>query len=171
MLSSARPTVGAASRAGSRTEMMTGEGTEVDSRITMPGERQDPRDSTPAPEVPVPEETLKTQAFEGGSQDGEATIRAHVRAAWRLVREGAAVKGFGELVRASRSVPMSRALASAVASIALEAHSEPAAVALLASGVSEVEGDLRAHVRRQLVRLLRRSGSLERAREELVVLL
>lgn len=137
----------------------------------MAGEHEDKGTSPPGPEAL---QTIRAEALPGaapGVDDPEALVEMHRREAARLLKEGAAGRAFGELVRASRAVPMTRRLAACLVLVARRAGNEPAAATLLTSGVQENEGNVRVEIRRQLARLLRKTGDLERAREELVLIL
>lgn len=92
-------------------------------------------------------------------------VQMHVEIAARLTREGSALMGFQELVRASRVVPMNARLAAALTSIGLRAGTQAAAQVLISEGIDDSEGDERIDVLRQLARLSRRSGDLEKAQE------
>ena len=132
----------------------------------MPGERQE----TPVNSIPE-QETSPTGALPGGSPDQRALIEMHRSIARRLLREGSPARAFSELVRATRSTPMTERLASALAGIALRAGAVPSAITLLNQGIDEADGADRSGVRRVLARLLRRHDDLESAREQLTVLL
>ncbi|MHB8878459.1 MAG: tetratricopeptide repeat protein, partial [Myxococcaceae bacterium] len=117
-------------------------------------------------------ETIKAEAFTPGQSDEvKSLVEMHLKIARRLMRESAPGRAFAELVRASRAVPMTARLASAMVQISLRAGTEAAAVLLLNAGVEDADGDERIRIRRQLVRLLRRTGELEGAREALVITL
>jgi hypothetical protein len=113
-------------------------------------------------------------------QSGEAPVEAggsvsvldmHCRIARRMLREGSAGQAFQELVRASRAVPMSLKLAANLSLLAVHARAFAPALTLLSQGLDETEGDERLGVMRQLARLARRSGDLDRSREVLALLL
>lgn len=115
------------------------------------------------------QETVTAQALGEGAGDGVAgLIEMHRRIAVRLLHEGSPSKAFGELVRASRAVPMTRRLAAHLVAFSLKGGTEPAAVTLLQTGIDDADGAERAHIRRQLARLFRKLKELARAREELV---
>ncbi len=92
-------------------------------------------------------------------------VQMHVEIAARLTREGSALMGFQELVRASRVVPMNARLAAALTSIGLRAGTHAAALVLISEGIDDSEGDERIDVLRQWARLSRRAGDLEKAQE------
>ncbi len=89
----------------------------------------------------------------------------------RSVREGDAARGFAELIRATRSVPMRAPLASVIVRVALAANQATPAIAVIRQGLDETEGADRLGVMRALIRLFRRTKDAERAREMLVQLL
>ena len=137
----------------------------------MPGEHED-KDTPPA--GLDAQETMRVEALStapGLPDDPDAQIDFHRRAAARLLKEGSPGRAFGELVKASRAIPMTRRLAAALVAVARRAGTEPAAVTLLTSGVEENDGLVRIDIRRQLGRLFRKTGDLERAREALVLIL
>jgi len=98
-------------------------------------------------------------------------VEGHRRQAARLLREGHAARAFGELVRASRSVPMTVRLASVLVAFSLRAGTEAAAIALLTSSLGHTRGNTRRAVRLQLVRVLRRVDQKPRALEMLQALI
>ncbi|HVE87156.1 MAG TPA: tetratricopeptide repeat protein, partial [Myxococcales bacterium] len=133
---------------------------------------RDPKAGPPAPEVLDLGKTISADAYEAGSgDDADALVEAHRRTALRLLREGHAHKAFAELVKATRTVPMTRRLASALVMVSLQAGTEPACITLLTAGVEDNEGATRVEVRRQLARLLRRVGAVDRAREQMIFLI
>ncbi|HLL53518.1 MAG TPA: hypothetical protein VK447_08235, partial [Myxococcaceae bacterium] len=137
----------------------------------MAGERDDKGIPPPGLEA---QQTIRAEALPSlgaRADDPDALIDLHRRTAARLVKEGAPGRAFAELVKASRAIPMTRRLAAALVAISGRAGTEPAAMTLLASGVEENEGQVRIDIRRQLARLLRKAGDLERAREALVLIL
>jgi tetratricopeptide (TPR) repeat protein len=101
----------------------------------------------------------------------ELQVTRHLQAAAALLREGSAPRAFGELVRASRSLPMTRRMAAALVRYSLKAGTEAAAIMVLGKAVDATQGDLRCHVRRQLARVLRRVDQIPRAIEVLDALL
>lgn len=100
-----------------------------------------------------------------------SVIEMHRLIAMRLLREGSPVQAFQELVRASRAVPMNPRLAANLSYLSLRARTFGPALTLLTQGLDETEDAERIGVMRQLARLARRSGDLERARESLALLL
>ncbi len=127
---------------------------------------------TPPPSMSgEPLETVTVGALQPGEDPALALVATHLKSATAHLRDGAPQKGFAELIRASRTVLMTPRLASAVVRFGIPAGAYGAAVALLRQGIEENEGAARAAVRRQLSRLLRKSGEIETAREELAVLL
>ncbi|MBX7100787.1 MAG: hypothetical protein K1X89_23945, partial [Myxococcaceae bacterium] len=129
-------------------------------------------ENTPTP-LPEPGEltdrhqTVRFDAF----PEGGGVVAMHLAIAERLLAEGAKGRAFTELVRASREVPMSGPLASALVTVALRAGTGNTAAVLLQQGVEETDGQLRIAVQRSLARLYRRLGDLEKAREQLVLVL
>jgi tetratricopeptide (TPR) repeat protein len=99
--------------------------------------------------------------------EGPDPIERHRQSATRLLRDGHAARAFGELVRASRSLPMTPRLAAVLVAFSLRAGTEAAAIALLSSALNSTRGDTRRAVRFQLARLLRRVGQKPRAIETL----
>ena len=97
-------------------------------------------------------------------------VERHRQSAARLLSEGHAAHAFGELVRASRSLPMTPRLASALVTFSLRAGTEAAAIALLSSALGTTQGEVRRAVRLQLARVLRRVDQLPRAVEALQAL-
>ncbi|ADO70028.1 uncharacterized protein STAUR_2224 [Stigmatella aurantiaca DW4/3-1] len=98
-------------------------------------------------------------------------VERHLQVAARLLREHHAPKAFGELVRASRILPMTPRLAAALVTVSLHAGTEAAAITLLSASLEQVEGQVHRAVRRQLARVLRRVEQLPRAIEALEALL
>lgn len=105
------------------------------------------------------------------SRASRDAVRMHRRIASRLLREGSPHRAFSELVRATRTIPMNGQLAAAIAGVAVQAGTVPAALAVLRDGVHDAEGLERVGVRRALARMLRRSDDLEGAREQLVFII
>jgi tetratricopeptide (TPR) repeat protein len=103
----------------------------------------------------------------GDSELDNSRVEQHLQVAFRLLRERQAPKAFGELVRASRSLPMTRRLASALVAVSLKAGTEAAAITLLSSALDKTEAPARKDIRRQLARVLRRVEQLPRAIEAL----
>jgi thioredoxin-like negative regulator of GroEL len=94
-------------------------------------------------------------------------VEQYRQAAARLLREGQPARAFGELVRASRILPMTPHLASALVCYSLRAGTEAAAIALLTNSIGSTHGVTRRAVRRQLARVLRRVNQMPRALETL----
>jgi tetratricopeptide (TPR) repeat protein len=111
---------------------------------------------------------LSSPSSEG--TDLSEVVERHRRSAARLLGEGQAARAFGELVRASRTMPMSPRLAAVLVAFSLHAGTEAAAIALLSSALGTTRGDTRRAVRLQLARLLRRVNQLPRAIEMLQAL-
>ncbi len=111
------------------------------------------------------EKSLESVTDEAYLNQVRGVVQMHVEIAARLTREGSALMGFQELVRASRVVPMNARLAAALTSIGLRAGTQAAALVLISEGIDDSEGDERIDVLRQLARLSRRSGDLEKAQE------
>ncbi|OJH37659.1 tetratricopeptide repeat protein [Cystobacter ferrugineus] len=99
--------------------------------------------------------------------EGLDPVERHRQSASRLLREGHAARAFGEMVRASRALPMSPRLAAVLVAFSQLAGTEAAAIALLSSSLPSTRGDTRRAVRLQLARLLRRVGQKSRAIETL----
>ncbi|HEX5751064.1 MAG TPA: hypothetical protein VFZ09_32860 [Archangium sp.] len=97
-------------------------------------------------------------------------VERHRQSAARLLKEGHAARAFGELVRASRTLPMTSRLASVLVTFSLHAGTEPAVIALLSSALGNTRGETRRAVRLQLARVLRRVDQLPRAVEALQAL-
>ena len=110
-------------------------------------------------------------APDSGDSAARGVVDMHRRIAARLLAEGAPVRAFNELVRASRAVTMNARLAAALTRMALVAQTYGPAILVLNQGLDECEGDERAAVLRHLARLTRRAGNLEESREALVHLL
>lgn len=106
-----------------------------------------------------------------GDAEARGVVDMHRRIAARLLAEGAPVRAFNELVRASRTVTMSGRLAAALTRMALAAQTFGPAMLVLNQGLDECEGRERLAVLRHLARLTRRAGNLEESREALVHLL
>ncbi|HZI07447.1 MAG TPA: hypothetical protein VEZ71_25740, partial [Archangium sp.] len=97
-------------------------------------------------------------------------VERHRQSAARLLKEGHAAHAFGELVRASRALPMTPRLASALVTFSLRAGTEAAVIALLSSALGNTRGEVRRAVRLQIARVLRRVDQLPRAVESLQAL-
>ncbi|SEU15383.1 tetratricopeptide repeat protein [Stigmatella erecta] len=107
-----------------------------------------------------------------GDEPGvRSRVEQHLQVAARLLRERHAPKAFGELVRASRILPMTERLAAALVTVSLHAGTEAAAITLLTASLEKVEGPVHQAVRRQLARVLRRVEQVPRAIEALESLL
>jgi hypothetical protein len=113
-------------------------------------------------------ETIKDLAGVSGLTP-RGLFEMHRKIAARLLREQAPGRAFAELVRASRSVPMQARLAAMLVRVALLAGTEVLAAALLSAALEVAQAQDRGPIQSQLVRLLRRMGELEKARELLVV--
>jgi tetratricopeptide (TPR) repeat protein len=109
----------------------------------------------------------------GGDVPGDLRdkVEAHLQVAARLLKERQAPKAFGELVRASRTLAMTRRLAAALVTVSLKAGTEAAAITLLSGALEKLVGPARRDVQRQLARVLRRVEQLPRAVEALESLL
>ena len=113
-------------------------------------------------------EVAETRQREGsGAPD---PVERHRKSAALLLAEGQAARAFGELVRASRALPMTPRLAAVLVTFSLRAGTEAAAIALLSSALSTARGDTRRAVRLQLARVLRRVDQVPRALEALQAL-
>jgi tetratricopeptide (TPR) repeat protein len=106
----------------------------------------------------------------GEGADVPDLVERHRQSASRLLNEGQAARAFGELVRASRSLPMTPRLAAVLVTFSLRAGTEAAAIALLTSALGNTRGDTRRAVRLQLARVLRRVNQLPRSIEALQAL-
>ncbi|XXF79486.1 hypothetical protein P2318_06955 [Myxococcaceae bacterium GXIMD 01537] len=106
-----------------------------------------------------------------GAPRVSAELARHLQAAAALLREGSAPRAFGELVRASRGLPMTGRLAAALVSYSLKAGTEAAAIMVLGKAVDSTQGLARLDTRRQLARVLRRVDQVPRAIEALDALL
>ncbi|MFL5319417.1 MAG: tetratricopeptide repeat protein, partial [Myxococcaceae bacterium] len=117
-------------------------------------------------------ETIQAEAFPpsvAGHTDSVSEL--HLKIARRLLAEGSPSRAYAELVRAVREAPMSPRLAASLVWLSLKAGTEAGALSLLRAGVDETEGQVRRQIRGQLIRLLRRLGENDQAREQLTVLL
>ncbi|RYZ36228.1 MAG: hypothetical protein EOO71_32605, partial [Myxococcaceae bacterium] len=81
----------------------------------------------------------------------------------RLLREGQAARAYTGLVASSRSLPMTPRLAATLVRCALKAGTERAVITLLDAAMVTERGAVRREVRRQLSRVLRRTGQEARA--------
>jgi hypothetical protein len=116
------------------------------------------------------QETLAVGARPAGS-DVHSKVEQHLRVAFGLLKERQSPQAFGELVHASRTLPMTARLAAALVTLSLHAGTEAVAITLLANMANKVEKELRREVQRQLARVLRRSDQLPKAIETLEALL
>lgn len=98
-------------------------------------------------------------------------VQLHLDIATRLARQGTPLLGFQELVRASRAVPMNARLAAALVNLGLSAGTQAVATILIEEGLDDAEGDERIDVQRQLARVARLTGDLDRAQELLSTIL
>ncbi|HYO74519.1 MAG TPA: tetratricopeptide repeat protein [Archangium sp.] len=98
------------------------------------------------------------------------SVERHRQSAALLLKEGHAARAFGELGRASRSLPMTPRRASVLVTFSLRAGTEPAVIALLSSALGNTRGETRRAVRLQLARVLLRVDQLPRAVEALQAL-
>lgn len=125
--------------------------------------------STPADARATKELTGDTTGERPAADD--ALVEMHRRIAVRLLADGAPVRAFNELVRASRSVKMNGRLAAALTRMALSAQTYGPAALVLNQGLENSEGPERLAVLRQLARLTRRAGNAEESLEAVVLLL
>ena len=95
----------------------------------------------------------------------------HRKAAWALFRQGAFVPAYQELLKAALLAPMSSRLAALLVAIALKAGAVTSALRLITNGLDDTEGDEQLAIRRQLVRLLRRSDRASEAVKHLNLIL
>jgi tetratricopeptide (TPR) repeat protein len=118
------------------------------------------------------QETLAANAHSSGAEgEVHGKVAGHLQVAARLLRERQAAKAFGELVRASRSLVMTRRLAAALVTVSLKAGTEAAAITILSGAIEKLVGPARRDVQRQLARVLRRVEQLPRAVDALESLL
>ncbi|MCC6334497.1 MAG: hypothetical protein IT380_10980 [Myxococcales bacterium] len=117
------------------------------------------------------EKSMQSVQAQTVAPEVQSVVDMHRRIAARLLAEGAPVRAFNELVRASRAVTMNRRLASSLTRMALLAQTYGPAALVLNQGLEECGGAERVAVLRQLARLTRRAGHLEESREALVHLL
>jgi tetratricopeptide (TPR) repeat protein len=133
----------------------------------MGGVRNGPSDSEPG-DPSARQETFAVKVLAPPIVgDVHEQVEQHLQVASRLLGERQAPKAFGELVRASRSLPMTPRLAAALVTVSLRAGTEAAAITLLSASLGKVDGAVRRHVHRQLARVLRRVDQLPRAIEAL----
>lgn len=116
-------------------------------------------------------ETILAEAFPEGGVDAAAAAEMHRKIARRLLEEGSPSRAYAELVRAAREAPLTPRLAAAIVWLSERVGTEASAVALLRTGIEDNDGGPRRQIRSQLVRLLRRVGEYDKAREQLTVLL
>lgn len=111
----------------------------------------------------------------GGSDpallEARKKVEMHLGIAARLRRDGTALQGFQELVRATRLMPMNARLAGAMVRLALESGTHQVAQLLISERLDDALGDERTDVQRQLIRLARRMEDLEKAQELTSILL
>ncbi|QDE66785.1 hypothetical protein BHS09_07025 [Myxococcus xanthus] len=135
----------------------------------MGGVRNGKNAGTPEPAA-VRQEALQPGASDvKPAEDVSDVVDRHFRSAARQLREGSAARAFGELARASRTLPMTPRLAAGIVRMALLAGTEAAAITLLEVAPTVVSS--RRAVRRQLARVLRRVDQLPRAAAALEALL
>ncbi|NVJ13772.1 hypothetical protein [Myxococcus sp. AM010] len=135
----------------------------------MGGVRNGKNAGTPEPAA-VRQEALRPGASDvKPAEDVSDVVDRHFRSAARQLREGSAARAFGELARASRTLPMTPRLAAGIVRMALLAGTEAAAITLLEVAPAVVSS--RRAVRRQLARVLRRVDQLPRAAAALEALL
>ncbi|WP_141617788.1 hypothetical protein [Myxococcus sp. AB036A] len=135
----------------------------------MGGVRNGRNAGTPEPAA-VRQEALQPGASDvKPAEDVSEGVDRHFRSAARQLREGSAARAFGELARASRTLPMTPRLAAGIVRMALLAGTEAAAITLLEVAPTVVSS--RRAVRRQLARVLRRVDQLPRAAAALEALL
>lgn len=135
----------------------------------MGGVRNGRNAGTPEPAA-VRQEALQPGASDvKPAEDVSDVVDRHFRSAARQLREGFAARAFGELARASRTLPMTPRLAAGLVRMALLAGTEAAAIILLEVAPTVVSS--RRAVWRQLARVLRRVEQLPRAAAALEALL
>src|SRR3954471_9440272 len=92
----------------------------------------------------APDERLETSRAEAFPLELSASLAAQIeltyRSACATLASGQPAKAFGELVRVSRTVPMTRRLAAYLVRISIIARTEPAATTLLRAGAEDGEG-------------------------------
>ncbi|MFB1482786.1 hypothetical protein [Corallococcus sp. RDP092CA] len=96
-------------------------------------------------------------------EDVRGAVAQVCRDAARLLREGQAARAYSGLVSASRSLPMTPRLAAVLVRCSLRAGTERAVITLLDAAMVTERGEVRRAVRRQLSRVLRRTGQEARA--------
>ncbi|RJS16180.1 hypothetical protein DRW03_31585 [Corallococcus sp. H22C18031201] len=115
---------------------------------------------------------LRAGAYAGGfAREVDAAVARLCNDAASLLREGHAARAFGELARASRTLPMTPRLAAALVRFSLRAGTEAAAITLLETAARTGSEAVRPEARRQLARVLRRVDQPSRAVSALEALL
>jgi tetratricopeptide (TPR) repeat protein len=138
----------------------------------MPAERNETETELPAIALDSSIETgPMTAAPDPVADETRLMIGMHLSIAARLLREGSPSRAFSELVRATRETPLTGRLASSLARVALLAGTASAAHTLISDQLSDADEEERPGILRALARLHRRGDDLEKAREQLVVLL
>ncbi|MFY1824669.1 hypothetical protein ACN47A_02025 [Myxococcus fulvus] len=129
----------------------------------MGGVRNGKGAGTPEPAA-VRQEVPRAGTLEVGPTDDAAEgVARHFRAAARWLREGSAARAFEELASARRTLPMTPRLAAALVRFGRLAGAETVAIGLLESVPPTESAEVRLAVRRQLARLLRKTGQGTRA--------
>ncbi|WP_426732961.1 hypothetical protein [Myxococcus faecalis] len=129
----------------------------------MGGVRNGKGAGTPEPAA-VRQEVPRAGTLDVGSTDEVAEgVARHFRAAARWLREGSAARAFEELTTARRTLPMTPRLASALVRFGRLAGAETVAIGLLEAVPPTESAEVRLAVRRQLARLLRKTGQGTRA--------
>ncbi|WP_223746438.1 hypothetical protein [Myxococcus sp. XM-1-1-1] len=129
----------------------------------MGGVRNGKGAGTPEPAA-VRQEVPRAGTLDVGSTDEAAEgVARHFRAAARWLREGSAARAFEELTTARRTLPMTPRLAAALVRFGRLAGAETVAIGLLEAVPPTESADVRLAVRRQLARLLRKTGQGTRA--------
>ncbi|WP_158622345.1 hypothetical protein, partial [Corallococcus sp. CA047B] len=111
----------------------------------------------------TPEPPLRGPGLAQRGEDVLGAADAVCRDAARLLREGQAARAYSGLVAASRSLSMTPRLAATLVRCALKAGTERAVITLLDAAMVTERGAVRREVRRQLSRVLRRTGQEARA--------
>ncbi|WP_304504096.1 hypothetical protein [Corallococcus sp. EGB] len=111
----------------------------------------------------TPEPSLRGPGLDSRGEDVRGAVAQVCRDAARLLREGQAARAYSGLVSASRSLPMTPRLAAVLVRCALRAGTERAVITLLDAAMVTERGEVRRAVRRQLSRVLRRTGQEARA--------
>jgi tetratricopeptide (TPR) repeat protein len=138
----------------------------------MPAERNETETELPAIALDSSIDTgPMTAAPDPVADETRLMIGMHLSIAARLLREGSPSRAFSELVRATRESPLTGRLASSLARVALLAGTASAAHTLISDQLSDADEEERPGILRALARLHRRGDDLEKAREQLVVLL